>query len=77
MEFELFAHNFESLCRIQTMKAQLLYGRDVHMALQAASHFAFRFFEASVELANGFAQEMHNKLIKESLNFLSLLIYIR
>lgn len=22
MEFELFAHNFESLCRIQTMKAQ-------------------------------------------------------
>ena len=33
----------------ESCEAQLLYGHEIHTALQAASHFAFRFFEASVE----------------------------
>jgi hypothetical protein len=34
-------------------EAQLLQGREVHTALQAASHFAFRFFESSLEWLGG------------------------
>ena len=96
MEFELFAHNFESLCRIQTMKAPERGSEAKESCLRhscctagtctwpfkqpAISPFASLSPQWSnsvigqgdhpARLANGFAQELHNKLIKESVSFI-------